>query len=209
MQKSVKINQSNFFKILTFTLKNCIGILGENMKTIFNQSDVKIIKIEEDDFLREQEKVTEVFGQIFESYEDENDDFDEVQANKNVNDVLDDLFMNEGSCLYILFKQNVPVSSVVYSKQDDHMHLELVTTNKNYRAMGFAKLLTMQSFEDLANDEIQDVSLIVNDTNYRSHALQKSISGEDGIKTYARKCADLTEYTFDISALSNQNSLEY
>lgn len=177
------------------------------MEKIYSNNDLKIIKYDCEDYLSNPNEIIKNYGQIFESYENNSVNFDRESSNKNLMATLNDFLTEETASLYILYKKNIPVSAVTFTTENDHSHLELIVTRKDYRLWGFAKLISLEAFKDLKKQGVRDISLVVNQKNHKSNYLQESLSQVEGIEAFITEDTDLLGYTFDISCFEDYDQL--
>lgn len=174
------------------------------MEQIFKKQNFEIVRFNNEDFMENPEELSNMFSSVFDSPEDE-----PISAENNVYKSLYDFFLDEQDCLlYVMIKDNQAVSCALFSTIDDHKHLEIVGTHEDYRTLGLAKTLLDSAFIDMEkNYNTTVVTACVNERNFKSQNLYKSLSKLDGVRTLTNKFEDKLEWTFDISALAKEDEL--
>lgn len=175
------------------------------MEQILKKDNLKIVKLDANDYLTNPEEIINMFTSVFEDEEETEVDENGVDAQKT----FDDFFAYEDTgLLYFLLVDNKPVSVALFSKIDDHRHLEIVGTNLRYRTFGYATELLRNAFVDISSSEqIRYITACVNDENYKSTSLHESLARTKGVKTFIDHYGDRSEWTFDVSNIQKTDEL--
>lgn len=155
------------------------------MKIIHEDKPFKFVRFELQDFKKYYDKINNDFAFIFASSSIGDPDSNRQEALEKMGDFMTDALYDDMGCFvyFVYDDNNLPISVVVYTENNHHYHLEIISTNEEYKCNGYASELCLKSFEDLANNfDVELVTATVSKENYPSLCLQESLTRNEKIK---------------------------
>ena len=158
------------------------------METIKKGKIHKIVRFDKDDFVNNNNDINDMMLSILASYETQNDNYNIDSAKRDLAELNLDILTKDylDVRLYLLLdeKKGMPLSFALFSQDNtrDDWHLEFISTNKEYRGIGYAEALFLASAIDISKTDLPYISSVVNEENFASLALHDALGDIDGVK---------------------------
>lgn len=181
------------------------------MKIVSQNKLYKLVCFTQDDFMSAYNKITNDFANIFETSKRGNPKVNRMDAEDKIKDLISQICCDEskGFVYFVYDNNDLPISVVVYTESDSHLHLEIIATREDYKSMGFASNLCLASFSDLANNyNVSTITATVNEKNYQSNYLQESLMKNEKIESFIDYEDDRIGYTYEIQGLVDTPQME-